>query len=116
MTFRTAKLRVLMQEMADLTFPECRDSCNVPLSCCDEMYCEITAKYALAEHGIDLKPDLTQKLPLMGPGGCRVEPYLRPLCTLHTCAINAFGWKPGDVDWTNYYFELRAKWEVLLDG
>lgn len=116
MSFQTGKLRVLMQEMANLTLPECQTSCLAPLSCCDELYCQISIVYADKVYNIKLIPDETQAIPMMGPNGCRVEPYLRPLCTLHTCAVNSFGFKPGDEKWTEEYFELRDKCEEAMFG
>ena len=32
----------------------------------------------------------------MGPRGCIATPHLRPLCTFHTCAVNAWGGKSDD--------------------
>ncbi len=103
-------LKKLYQEMSDLTAPECATNCRVPHSCCDEMYCEMADERA-KELGIVLERTGHTSLPFMGPTGCTVEPYLRPNCTFHTCAINGFGFKPGDLGWTQQYFNLRAKIE-----
>lgn len=49
------------------------------------------------------------KLAYMGPEGCTVPPYLRPLCTLHTCDVGSYGFKADDPngEWTDDYFTLR---------
>jgi hypothetical protein len=63
---------------------------------------------------LGIKLDRTQhpKLPLMGPDGCIAAPHLRPLCTLHTCAINGRG-TSGNMEWDKKYFELREKIDIL---
>lgn len=100
------KLIQLYQQMSDHTKQECA-SCQLPHSCCDVLYCEIADAYARGK-GIALqRSDHDPKLLFMSPGGCTVPPYLRPLCTVHTCAIAAFGEKPGDKPWTREYFKLR---------
>ena len=43
----------------------------------------------------------------MGPKGCVVPPYLRPLCTLHDCQITNLGLDPEDSEYTKQYFDLR---------
>ena len=110
------QLVVLFQQMYELTNPEC-GKCRVPLSCCDAMYCGCAQEYALEEWGVDLTPVRTDHptLPFMGPAGCSVPPYLRPLCTLHVCSINDIGIKPGDSEWTSKYFKLREQIDELED-
>lgn len=128
LSLKLASLKVLMQEMALLTEPECASVCRRPYSCCDPMYCAITAQYALEAHGVTLEPvNLDPNLPFLGPKGCIVEPYLRPMCTVHTCEINAFGFKLGNENmqhgfvslkvnrqWTREYFELRDRLDKLM--
>lgn len=110
-------LKVLMKEMADLTLPECQTACRKPMSCCDEMYCEITIHYAKRAYNITLQPTGHPTLPLMGPAGCVAEPHLRPLCTLHTCAVQSIGHKlerTAEADqWNEDYFKLRYRIEDL---
>lgn len=114
MSFKSAKLRVLMQAMADLTAPECASTCQLPHSCCDPMYCELTEDYAREVYGIQLISSKEHPtLPFMSSTGCVVEPYLRPMCTLHTCEINSWGFKRDDPDWTKEYFQLRDKIDIL---
>lgn len=103
----------LYRRMSEITAPECANSCRVPLSCCDLMYCEMTAEFARERYGVVLIPTGHPKLLFMGSDGCVVAPHLRPLCTLHTCAVNSFGCKPGDERWTAEYFQLRDEIEVL---
>ena len=114
MTTKTsAKLIVLYQQMADLTAPECATVCRAPRSCCSPEYCAMAIDYAKRVWDTVLTPIQNQRLPLMGPSGCTAEPHLRPLCTIHTCAINGFGFKPNDQAWTKAYFKLRNKIERL---
>lgn len=107
-------LQVLMKEMADLTLPECRDVCRLPLSCCDEMYCEITKHCARRTYGVDLQPTGHPRYPFMGEHGCIVEPHMRPMCTVHVCSIQAFGQKPDDRAWNEAYWQLRNRIDDLL--
>jgi len=55
------------------------------------------------------------RLKFMGSNGCTVEPYLRPLCTLHTCEINGLGFKKNNWQWTEEYFALRERIELLMN-
>ena len=113
MSVPNPKLVTLFQQMADLTAPECAGvgpgSCNVPHSCCDPMYCEIARDYAKDVYGLVLKeqPPNERGVFFLGENGCTVAPYLRPLCSVHICKINALGCKPGDPKWTKKYFRLR---------
>jgi hypothetical protein len=73
----------------------------------------------MAEQIAELKNiDVTQyktdhpTLPFMSDSGCTLPPYLRPLCTLHTCEVNAFGCKRADTKWTEKYFDLREQIEI----
>jgi hypothetical protein len=104
----------LMQQMADLTLPECKHTCALPLSCCSPEYCRMAIQYARDQWGIELQPTDHDRLPLMGAKGCVAAPHLRPLCTLHTCQINSLGCKPNDPQWTSRYFDLRDQIEELM--
>lgn len=106
-----ADLKALYLRMSELTAPECATVCRIPHSCCDPMYCELTTDIA-KERGVTLEPTGHPTLRYMGPNGCIVEPYFRPLCTLHTCEINSFGFKRGDEKWTRRYFKLREEIEA----
>ena len=99
--------------MAEHTLPECSGTCSAPLSCCSPDYCEIAIEHAKSKWGIDLIPTSNPDLPLMGENGCIAEPHLRPLCAIHTCQVNSLGCKPGDVGWTNRYFQLREEIESI---
>jgi hypothetical protein len=101
----------LYEEMAGLTLLKCKE-CKIPLSCCDPVYCEL-AKETAIRAGVTIKETDHKTLPFMGENGCVVPPYLRPLCTLHTCTINSLGFDPKDLDWTNRYFKLREEIEEL---
>lgn len=110
---KMAKHADLFQKMADLTAPECAKNCTIPYSCCSPEYCELTIEIAENE-GVNLERTDHPKLTLMGPNGCTAPPHLRPLCTLHTCAIASHGWKPGDPEWTKRYFSLRELIETAM--
>ena len=99
-------LKHLYQEMYDLTHPEC-GKCLIPYSCCNSQYCELARARAL-EFGIVLS-DVNSDIPFLGPTGCIVEPYLRPLCTVHTCNIASFGHSPNSLKWDRKYWKLRNK-------
>jgi hypothetical protein len=105
------QLKLLYEQMAEHTQPECA-KCRVPFSCCSPEYCDMATATA-ERHGVKLRPTGHPTLLYMGPSGCTVEPYLRPLCTVHTCAINSFGFKPNDTKWTKKYFRLRDRIEEL---
>lgn len=68
---------------------------------------------AKEEWGVELTITEHPELPLMGPNGCTAAPHFRVLCTLHTCKINSLGFEPGDPKWTEAYFELREKLNIL---
>lgn len=106
------RLIQLYQQMAALTLPECQ-ACPVPLSCCSAEYCEVTIEWARREWGVVLEPTGHPTLPLMGPQGCTAAPHLRPICTMHTCQVSSLGYKPGDPTWTQLYFDVRKKIDVL---
>jgi hypothetical protein len=119
-----AELVKLYQQMSEMTLPECQGkdgptkSCSLPLSCCQSMYCWMTKEHAKDRWGVELPITSHPTLPLMGPNGCTAAPHLRPICTVHTCKINALGFKPGDPEWTEKYFALResielTEWEIF---
>jgi hypothetical protein len=86
----------------------------VPHSCCSPEYCRIASESVAAQSEpklVVLKTD-HPTLPYMGKDGCVCPPHLRPLCTLHVCSINSFGFDPLDEEFTRKYFELRNKIEL----
>lgn len=107
------KLVNLFAEMAAHTAPECANTCRAPHSCCDELYCSMATDEANRQ-GYALPAPYLGKLAWMGPSGCVLPPHVRPLCTLHTCAVNGMGFKAGDPAWNDQYFKLRLKIEVAL--
>lgn len=118
LTSTDKRLIKLYSEMSDLTSPECKCTCRVPYGCCSPEHCEITIQWAMERWGIELRRvnglgTRGDILPLLGHNGCTAEPHLRPLCTVHTCAINSLGYKRGDQNWTEKYFKLRNKLEAL---
>lgn len=114
-------LPILYQRMADLTAPLCGSgSCEFSqrasnqYRCCEKQYCEIARKFAHDKYGEELIPTGNIDLPFMGPEGCVVSPYLRPICTLHVCSVS---WSEkshieNDAQKMNTYLELR---QAILD-
>lgn len=83
--------------MAEMTNKVCGDcGCNKPANwetvrCCDPVACENARQWALARYGVILEPakdPIDPAILFLSKGGCIVEPYLRPLCTLHLCPCN----------------------------
>jgi len=114
----TKREKTLWAEMAALTEPLCAGKapggCKAPHSCCDPMYCQQAFDIA-RELKEKLEPTGFNKiLPLMGPNGCVAPPHLRPICTVHVCCIQGFGFNPDDPGWTREYFKLRKKLERTL--
>lgn len=108
------RLIQLFKDMSDLTSPECASSCRAPHACCSPEYCDLAEEYA-KQQGEQLLPAMQHPtLKYMSTTGCVVVPHLRPLCTLHVCSINGFGFKPGDEEWTTKYFDLRNDIEEEL--
>lgn len=101
----------LFHQMADHTSPRCGGkSCGRVGEdrCCSRLYCDLAEEEAL-RRGIQLPRQPHPRLPYMGVAGCVVPPHLRPLCTLHDCAINGDGFDADDPAWTDRYFELREQ-------
>ena len=120
-TKETPELIALWQKMAEHTCVKCgTPHCRIieeirPNRCCDQEYCQLTKKYAQERFGIELQPTNHPTLPFMGPTGCTVAPYLRPICSLHQCSINSIGVLRGDPEWTLEYFRLREEIDRLED-
>lgn len=99
----TPELEKLYREMYELTNPKCGE-CKIPFSCCDPFTCEMVKEFA-AEQGKHF--ELIDGM-FLEDNACIIPPHLRPLCTLHVCAINSNGCT-SDPEWDKKYFELRAK-------
>lgn len=105
------ELKALYKEMAALTRPKCGE-CRCPLSCCSPEYCDQTAEFALESWGVRLEDsgyENPKGLRFMGPDGCIVEPYLRPICTVHVCEIHYM----TSPEFSDEYFMLRARLNAL---
>lgn len=119
-----AKQRVikLAKEMYEHTRPECGGPDCAPFKvggCCAPEHCLVTREYAAENWGVELEVTDHPTLMFMGPEGCTVKPHLRPICTVHTCAINNLGFKKprgGDsgMEWTDKYNELRGRWSEAM--
>lgn len=100
----------LYDELYQHTKESC-GKCRAPYSCCSIEYCSMALDIA-KDNGIDLSDEYDEKvdIPFLKDNQCVVLPYLRPLCTKHTCKINALGYDMGESDeWNNSYFELIDK-------
>lgn len=65
------------------------------------------------EKGLKLQRTDHPKLPFMGPDGCVLEPWQRPICAVHVCEGRLY----RDLDFYKAYFELRERigdkeWEL----
>lgn len=92
------RLKYMFKEMAELTKNACLKGCITGLgSCCSEDYCNLAKKNA-REHGLDIKDTRCSS-------GCLVEPWLRPICTVHICErLYMF-----DNEFAEEYFNLREE-------
>lgn len=97
------ELKQLYSEIAALTKPKC-GQCRVPYGCCKPDACMMIEAFA-KEDGIELPPKTDHpELPYMGPDGCILEPYQRPLCAIHVCENHLW-----NLDFSTKYFHLRAR-------
>jgi hypothetical protein len=97
-----AEIRQLYAEIAALTKPKCGE-CPVPYHCCEPDMCKMIETFA-KEDGIELPPRTDHpKLPYMGPEGCILEPYQRPLCAIHVCEYHLW-----NLNFSIKYHHLRA--------
>jgi hypothetical protein len=108
------KIIELYAIMAAITEPLCGKTCSTrppksPYRCCSPEYCDFAAQYAKEEFNITLQATGNTELRFMGPNGCTVDPYLRPMCTMHVCDVNAFGFLRSDLTFMEIYDNLRAK-------
>ncbi len=109
-------LKVLFQEISELTSPtcdrgegECTQFKDKKYRCCDIKYCELAKKFAKEKYGVELQPTGNPDLLYMGQLGCTVAPYLRPICSIHACTTcySAKANIDGDTGKTRLYFDLR---------
>jgi len=106
------QLKRLYQEMYELTVGECA-KCRLPYSCCSRHHCELAKEWAQEEWSMELPPFNDAEIPYLSNQGCVIEPYLRPMCTFHTCEICSLGFKKDDNKWTDRYFDLRHSIDEL---
>lgn len=101
----------LWQEMADLTAAKCKETCGSMGQCCSPFYCEFAAdEMTKAGHPFEKVPFGKT---FAWQGKCTVPPHFRKMCSLQQCKISGLGYDPKDEEWTNKYFELRDKLEML---
>ena len=98
----------LYQEMADLTYSKCKETCKIKLGwCCSGEYCDM-AKEIMEKAGVPIP-----EMPFVKDGKCVVPPHFRPLCTLHQCKISNLGTDWDDPEWSKKYYKLRDKIDAL---
>jgi len=106
------KLKSLYRKVAEITKPKCAGeglgACRPKQSCCDGLYCDLAEERA-SHFGITLQTTDNQKLKYMGPEGCTVDAYLRPICAIHVCE-RAY---TLDQEFANKYFALREEIDLL---
>ena len=109
------ELELLYKKMSELTLPLCGTDCGTATKnrCCSFLYCQEAKRFARDEYGIDLPETDHDDLLFMSSEGCIVPPHLRPICTVHVCCINAYGFNPDDPDWTSDYWVLRDRIDDL---
>ena len=97
-------------ELADYTRPKC-GACRAPHACCSKEQCEDVRSFAEMAFGVALEdaPD-AERLPFLGAEGCVVPPHLRPICSVHVCEQHF-----ADEAWSEKYWELRERANILLD-
>lgn len=103
---KRVQLKVLYQELADMTKPLCATACQLPISCCSPEYCEFVIEYAKDCWGEELQRTNHERLPLMGPDGCTAAPHLRPMCSAHVCEGTLYR---QEQEYLDKYFKLRDK-------
>lgn len=112
---RTEELIALYAQLHEHTFRVCSgehpQGCAKPFSCCVASACERVMENALWEWEVRLPRTNHPTLPLMGPDGCTVPPYLRSLCTVHACPVGILGALPED--WLDEYWGIRRRIEEL---
>ena len=97
-------LQTAYQEIANFTRPQCMGGCPDPGGCCQPRYCE-AATLRAAQCGEELPPPSGGRLPYLGPAGCNVDPWLRPLCAVHVCEARLI----ADPVFAKEYLALREK-------
>ena len=121
---RVKQLAKLYEQMHSLTLPKCAQGCiskrframgqvGVPHNCCNGVQCSAMMEYAKRTYGFEYIPTGHPDLPMLGPEGCIMKPYMRPSCTVHNCRINGMGIDPDSPEWTTEYFRLRDELEQL---
>jgi hypothetical protein len=98
------RLKRKYEQIAEMTRPKCLGECPEPGACCQPGYCDFAEQRA-AQFGVALTPQPHPTLRFMGPAGCVVPPYLRPLCSVHVCEPHVL----HGGDFAQAYFALREE-------
>ena len=105
----SSKLQELYEEVAALTWSHCEHACQLEprYDCCHILFCSLVRATSLRRGGLILESTGHPTLLFMGPQGCVVPPYLRPLCAKHTCVNNTLRAHPDPgPEWKKRYKEL----------
>lgn len=97
-----------MQLMYELTSKKCElDKCHG--ICCSPEQCEIV-KNDLDAQGVEYNQGTHPTMAFLTDDGCILEPWQRPLCTLHICDKFLM----SDELFYSKYFHLRSNLDLLL--
>jgi len=97
-----------MQLMAELTSEKCRlDKC--PGICCSPEQCEMV-KSELDAQGVEYNQGTHPTMFFVSKNACILEPWKRPLCTIHTCDKFLM----ADPVFYDKYFHLRSNLDLLM--
>jgi hypothetical protein len=107
------KNNTLWQEMAELTYGQCQNSCKCLGSCCSASYCEIAEDYAKTK-GIKFKKTGNTIPYLTNEGKCVIPPQYRWFCTIQQCDISSLGSFKGKPELTERYYVLRERLDKLI--
>jgi len=99
---KSTELQRLYEAIAALTRERCLHHCPEPGGCCGPQYCDLAEERA-AQFGVQLPVQAHPRLKYMGPRGCVVPAYLRPLCAVHVCEMQVLQHE----DFARVYLGLR---------
>lgn len=83
----TPEAKQALESLACALAPICESGACIfgKHGCCDRVFCDAVRR-GVTKLGYDVEWREDQRLPYMGPEGCRVPPHLRPACSWYVCA------------------------------
>lgn len=105
------RYKELSQQMYLLTKGECDKGCRSKHGCCSVNNC-LMAKEVAKSLNINL-PEMIGNM-YLSEAGCILEPWQRPVCTIHVCGIANLG-TLGDYFKDEQYFRLREEMSLELE-